>query len=90
MFGISWNLTGLTPGRDRVALGDTKHIEAVVPVIQRTKKNPRKWVMKKYESQVGELDQKLELKTDVLHGDRVGEIHMPLSVGFVAEKKEVG
>jgi len=46
--------------------------------------------MKKYESQVGELDQKLELKTDVLHGDRVGEIHMPLPVGFVAAKKEVG
>ena len=33
------NLTGLTPGRDHVALRDTKHIEAVVPVVS---KEPRR------------------------------------------------
>ena len=46
--------------------------------------------MKKYGSQVGEPDQKLQLKIAVLYGERVGEIHMPQPVRFVAAKKEVG
>ena len=45
--------------------------------------------MKKYGSRIGEPDQKLQLKTAVLHGDRVVEIHMPQPVGSIVAKKEV-
>jgi len=41
--------------------------------------------VKKCEPQVGELAQ-LKLKTDVLYGDRDGEVHMTQSIGFVAIK----
>jgi len=50
--------------------------------VKRTKKNSQKWVVKKRESQHGELDQ-LKLKIIVLHGGRDGEIHMTQTVGFV-------
>jgi len=42
-------------------------------------------VGEKREPQVDELDQ-LKLKTDVLHRDRDGEVHMTQLIGFVAEK----
>jgi len=45
--------------------------------------NPRKWVVKKHEFQVGEVDQ-LKLKTIVIHNDRDEEIYMTRSVGFSA------
>ena len=46
--------------------------------------------MKKCGSHVGELDQKLQLKTVIRHGDHICEIHVPWLVGFVAAKKDVG
>ena len=74
-FGIS---PIMTLGGDYATLFDTEHVREVVLVAaRRTKLNPRKWVVKKYGSQVGELDQKLKLKTAILHVDYVGEIHMP-------------
>ena len=47
----------VTSSGDRVADMDTKHIEKIVLVVAKgTKRNLRKWVVKKHGSQVGELD----------------------------------
>jgi len=62
----------VTPRENRVAMLDTEHIDLIA--MERTKLNPWKLV-KKRESQIGELDQ-LTLKIDVLYGDRDCEIHM--------------
>jgi len=58
----------MSPGRDHVAVMDTKQVELVAA--KRTNLNPRRWV-KKRESRIGELD-KLKLKVVVLH-DGVGK-----------------
>ena len=70
LVGIS---SDVTLGRDRVVV--------LVIAVKGTKLNPRKWV-KKCEPQVGELDQP-KLKTDVLHGNQDGGVHMtqPLTLG---------
>ena len=70
---------------------DVEHVEKVVLVAAiETKRHPRKWVVKKHGSQVGELDQKLSSKTAVFYGDRVvDEVHMTQYIGFIAAKKEV-
>jgi len=58
--GISPNVTS---GGDHVVMMDTEHVELFAA--KETKLNSQKWV-KKYESQVGELD-KLKLKVVALH-----------------------
>ena len=80
----------VTPEGDHAALLDTEHIGEVVSVAsRRAKLNPRKWVVKKRGSHVGELDQNLKLTFVVLHDDRVDEIHLIQSSGFITAKKEV-
>ena len=47
---------------------DTEHVGKVISVVARgTKRNPRKWVVKKIRSQFGALDQKLPSKTTLLY-----------------------
>ena len=58
-----------------------KIIDLIVP--KRTKKSPSKWIVKKHESQVDELDQ-LKLKTVFPHDDHNDEIHRTQLVAFVA------
>jgi len=70
----------VTLGGDQVAIIDTEQVELVAT--KGTKLNPRKWV-KKYESQIGELD-KLKIKAVVLHDDIGKEVHMTQLVGFIA------
>jgi len=59
---------------------DTEQVELCAA--KETMLNPQKWV-KKYESQIGELD-KLKLKDIVLYDGISKEIHMTQSVRFVA------
>ena len=84
-------LVGFSPvvtlGGDGVALRDT---ECISFAARRTRSNPRKWVVNKHRSQVCEPDQKLQLKTVILHGYCVCEIHVPRPVRFFAAKKKVG
>jgi len=72
----------VTLGKDGVAVLKAGQVDLISS--KRTKLNPIKLV-KKRESQVGELDQ-LKLKTTVLHGDQDEEFHMTQPVGFIAEK----
>ena len=76
----------MTLSGDHVANLNVGYVEEnVVDLIasRRTTKNPQKWVVKKYRSQVSELDQ-LKLKIVILHDNRDKEIHMTQLVGFVA------
>ena len=68
----------MIPSRDRLADMDTEHIEKAVSVAARgTKRNPRKWVIKKYGSQVDEPDQNLLSNIAVLNDHRVvDEVHI--------------
>jgi len=50
--------------------------------VKETKLNSRKWV-KKYESQVDELD-KLKLKVIILHDGIGKDVNMTQAVGFIA------
>jgi len=74
----------VTPGENQVDNLNAKQIERKVNLVaaKRTKKNPKKWVVKKRGCQIGELDQ-LKLKTVVLHDGIGKEIHMTQLVGFV-------
>ena len=66
----------VTLGRDQVARLDAEQIEGKVNlvVLEGTKKNPQKWVVRKHGFQIDELDQ-LKLKV-VLHDGIAMEIHM--------------
>jgi len=70
----------MTPGEDRVAVLDVEQVELFAA--KETNKNPQQWVIKKRESQVGELDQ-LKLKV-VLHDGIDKETYMTQSIEFVA------
>jgi len=60
-------LSVVTPGRDRVADMDIEYVEKIISVASKgTNRNPRKWVVRKRGSHVGELDQKLNLTTGIL------------------------
>ena len=74
----------VTPGGDQVVSLDAEQNEGKVNFIaaEGTKKNPQKWVVKKRESQIGDLDQH-KLKAIVLHNGIGREIHMTQAVGFV-------
>ena len=73
----------VTPSEDKVTNLDVAWIERKVDLVaaEETKMNPQKWVVKKRESQISELDQ-LKLKAVVLHDSIGSEIDMTQPVGF--------
>ena len=77
LFGIS---VDVTMGGDHVIALDTEDVDSIAA--ERTKMNPRKWVLKKCESNL-ELDQ-LNLKAVVLHNS-IG-IHFTVGKHWVARE----
>ena len=70
----------MTLGGDRVVVLDAEQNK--FSATKGTKKNPHQWIIKKRESQVGELNQ-LKLKVIVLYDNIGKEIYMTQSVEFV-------
>jgi len=73
----------ISPGGDHVAVLDAEQVEQIdLITAKRTKKNSQKWVGKKREFQVDNLDQ-LKLKTVILYNDYDCKIYMTQPVGLV-------